>query len=825
MLVAKVTEAQDNGRPWTVEDSIATRYFTDWFPTNQGLFHEYTTPSDGSLRRDLIVSPSGSHFVIGTHRGDLSCDCTRYEMMVYSAEQVTAAIVAGRKGPVPPLHTVRMAAATSRITYGGAGIRNVRWENDDTLVFFGTGEMGDKDGVFRFDLRSGKLKRLTDPAHNFVSTFDHFDIKSDTVVYSAVSQAPSRRDPESLLPGGYNNYPLQPMRGNAIHGILTGSDIASGTFVAKGGKVRQLEPISVQAFGNPVAPRISPDARWAVVGIPEAGKGVPAAWKQYAGLEIPTSVMSVFQRMRVARLNLVDTATGKLKPIWDLPLGPITVRPTIFWSGDGKRIVLVNVSLPLTEDVENRKKTGYIVDYEMATGKWTVLSSTEGVVDSLWLTEGKELLIKRRDKAGKPVDGTVYESTDGGWKAKTVPAKTAPPEIPAPVLTGGLKVQTKEGQNYPPMMIATDGKAEVTLVGQDPTVCGIRRARWQQFQWDEPHAKAQKGGLFLPPDDGSGRKGPYPLVVQLNANDSRRFWPDGDTRTAYAAQLLAAQGIAVLNLYPPSRQQQQTGYKDKEGKEMTFQEIDDKADYLRGPMYVEKIDAAVQELVQQGIVDPKRVGLMGFSFRGWVTYYTVTHPQKTVMAAALVADSGLRDYASNYVDAPDSADLSERWYGGSFWDPEVRKRWLEHAPTFNIDKLEAPVLFVYNTWNGGTAFVKGLVETRGAFAINKKESDLLLIPGGEHQLHRPKERQASLQATVDWMSFWLQGKEIDPDKDEARQAQYLYWRQLRKQRDDRWAKNGNPYEKLDKKNMAAASSGTPAKAGQPASRAEKPNDQ
>jgi dienelactone hydrolase len=805
-----------SGRPWTVEDSIAMRYFMDW--EVPGLFR---------TGRPEIVSPSGNHFVIGTHRGDLSCDCTRYEMLVYSAEQVRAAIVEGRQATVSPLHTIRMASTSPDLDYTGAGIRDVRWENDDRLLLIGTGEIGNKPGVFSFDLRSGKLKRLTDPAHNLGASGGHFDIKKDTIVYSTLSRAPSRRDPETLLPGGYNNYPLQPMRRNdAIARLLEGSDVLRGMFVAKGGKVRELVPIGTRTFSGGLASRLSPDARWAVVAIPEGGKSVPVAWRGYAGLETPVSAMTQFQLARVARLNLVDTATGKMKPIWDLPIGPMTVEPTAFWSGDGKRIVLFNVSLPLTEDAENRKKTGYIVDYEVATGKWNVLASTDGVISGEWLTEGKELLIKRGQRAGgisKPTEAVVYEYTGNGWSARSVPVSTAPPKALTPVLAGGLKVQIKESPNDPPTMIATDGKGgTVTLIDQDPSPKGIRRARWQQFQWDEPHAKAQKGGLFLPPDDGSGRKGSYPLVVQLNADDSQRFWPDGDTRSAYAAQLLAAQGIAVLNLYPPSRQQQHTGYKDKDGKELTMQDINDKADYLRGPLYVQRIDAAVQELVRQGLVDPKKVGLMGFSFRGWVTYYTVTHPQKTIMAAAIVADSGLRDYASLYVESPEFAWGMERWYAGSFWDPEARKRWLEHGPTFNIDKLEAPVLFSVHTSNGGMMGVKGLIEAWGAFQINKKERDLLLIPAGSHQLHRPKQRQASLQATVDWMSFWLQGKEIDPDKNEARQAQYYYWRQLRKQRDDRWAKNGNPYDKPRRPENTASSA---SKSGTAANSAEKPDDQ
>jgi dienelactone hydrolase len=240
--------------------------------------------------------------------------------------------------------------------------------------------------------------------------------------------------------------------------------------------------------------------------------------------------------------------------------------------------------------------------------------------------------------------------------------------------------------------------------------------------------------------------------------------------------------------------------------------------------FVERVDAAVDVLVKRGLVDPKRVGVVGFSFTGSMAYYLAVHAKKTIPAAVVVADSHRRTYSDFLITPIMGAEASldaavtegNAWYGGSFWTPEGRKGWLEHDPSFNVDKLESPMLFVYNN----TRAPAMQLESKAIFHINRKEADFMMIPNGDHQLHRPEQRHASLQATVDWMSFWLKGEEIDPDRDEARREQYYYWRQLRKQRDDRWAKNGNPYDKLEKKNTAAASSATPSKAA-----TEKPDDQ
>jgi dipeptidyl aminopeptidase/acylaminoacyl peptidase len=760
-------------------------------------------------------------------------------MLIYSTEQVRRAITGGDKpGGLAPLRTVKMASTSGEFApWKGPGIRNVKWLDNDTLEFVGTGEIGSSDGVFRFEISTGKLLRLTDPAHNVDTAFgNQFDIRGDTIVYSTLSRSFRKPNPENGLPSGYDNYPLQPIRGGStaksgLSPYFGSSEVYVGTFIATNGKAARTLIPPKQTKGGTAAPRLSPDARWAVVadGL-EEGKPIPAEWKKYEGLQVPASLMQVLTTYRLARFLLVDTASGKTKTILDLPMGPTTMEPTpAFWSADGKRVVLVNVSLPLTEDVENRKRTGYIIDYEVATRKWTVLAPTTtpdgsvGVRSVDWLTEGKQLLIRRAEKGGKPAEGSVLELMESGWRVKSVPASTVPPKPTAPaVLADGLKVLVKESPNDPPIMIASDGKNEVTLVGQDPALNNIRRAHQQDVEWTERKGKVEHGNLLLPPDDGK-TKGPYPLVVQIDGAFSRdRFLPDAGSRTAHAAQALAARGIAVLTIDPLRNHPYKTVPKAGERSWSTVE---------AAVAFVERVDAAVDVLVKRGLVDPRRVGVVGFSFTGSMAYYLAVHAKKTIPAAAIVADSNRRTY-SDFLINPSMAmegtvealaTEGNAWYGGSFWEPEGRKGWLEHDPSFNIDKLESPMLFVYNTSNRANmpAFQ---METKAIFYLNKKEADILMIPTGNHQLHRPKQRQASLQATVDWMSFWLKGEEIDPDKNEARQEQYYYWRLLRKQRDERWAKNGNPWDKLEKRNTAAATSSAGTKAAVPSNATEKPDD-
>ncbi len=329
----------------------------------------------------------------------------------------------------------------------------------------------------------------------------------------------------------------------------------------------------------------------------------------------------------------------------------------------------------------------------------------------------------------------------------------------------------------------------------------------------------KKSGLLLPKG-----KGPFPLVIQIGRYVEGKFLPEGVAAAAYAAQPLVAQGMAVLQLDVESSPLFAASFKDKDGRPMRQEE----AQWLIGQEITERLDAAVDVLSRRGLIDRKRIGVLGFSATGYMTYYVTTHARSVTPAAALVADSTLRTYGEyvaqeatfngiTLVDglSPAAKDFT-RFYGGTFWEEEGRARWLEHAPDFNVHRTQTPTLFVYNSSLG--ANVDYLTETVGAFRLNRREMDLMLIPRSDHQLAKPRQWEASLTATVEWMAFWLQGKEISPEKKD----QYWHWNALKKQRDERWAKEGNPWDKPPRQNAAASSSATPVNSSEPSKVGEKP---
>ena len=316
-----------------------------------------------------------------------------------------------------------------------------------------------------------------------------------------------------------------------------------------------------------------------------------------------------------------------------------------------------------------------------------------------------------------------------------------------------------EGANTPPSVVAAYGSRTITLTDEDPALANLRRASIDRVQWKDRLSRTWNGGLMRP--HGASRA---PLVVLIYEFNPHLFMPDGCTTTAFAAQALASRGMAVLQM--------------PRGNSLPVHDLIQPWTSGQGPGFVEGLDAAVEFLAQRGWIDPQRVGIVGFSQTSTLVTYAITHPGRTKLRAAIAADGGdstYLNYLIGMVNSPGSIVRMQSVEGfvgsdGTFWDD--RETWLEQQPGFNLHRVSAPLLLTVNGKHNALA----LLEIYAGLRILGKPVEFLMVPQGGHQLRRPRERIASMGATVDWMAYWLHGTE---DADRSKSAQYERWRALR----------------------------------------------
>src|SRR5262249_39562937 len=106
----------------------------------------------------------------------------------------------------------------------------------------------------------------------------------------------------------------------------------------------------------------------------------------------------------------------------------------------------------------------------------------------------------------------------------------------------------------------------------------------------------------------------------------------------------------------------------------------------------------IDKLVELGIADPDRLGIMGFSYGGYSTLALIV--QTTCFKAAVVF-AGFGDLIGYYGmmtkegDARTALAFEGDWgrMGGTPW--QFRDRYIENSPIFYLDRVQTPVLIVH----------------------------------------------------------------------------------------------------------------------------------
>jgi len=362
--------------------------------------------------------------------------------------------------------------------------------------------------------------------------------------------------------------------------------------------------------------------------------------------------------------------------------------------------------------------------------------------------DGKEVRVSYYENGADKYGNTVYRQNEAGsW---TVAGETSGTGV---VVAGQPELSIAQGLNDPPVLKARDPKTRATRVLWDPNpqLKDFALGEASVYTWKDRAGRNWKGGLFKPVPYEPGHR--YPLVIQTHGFSVTEFRPSGLFPTAFAARALASSGLVVLqaDMCPI----------------LTTPE--------EGPCNVDGFEAAVSQLDKEGLVDPERIGIIGFSRTCFHVMQALTASTLHIKAAS-ITDGVMEDYFQYIATVDLSNDgmareadtiLGARPFGAGL------QQWFAHSPLFNIEKSNA-ALQVVALGRVGLPFMWG---PYAAMRHLKKPVDLILLNNSEHVLSNPSARMVSQGGSVDWFRFWLQDYE---DPNPAKAEQYERWRELRK---------------------------------------------
>jgi dipeptidyl aminopeptidase/acylaminoacyl peptidase len=242
------------------------------------------------------------------------------------------------------------------------------------------------------------------------------------------------------------------------------------------------------------------------------------------------------------------------------------------------------------------------------------------------------------------------------------------------------------------------------------------------------------GLLVKPPNYQPGQK--YPTLLYIhggpNLQDSHSFAFDD---YQFKRQLLAARGFAVVGV----------NYRGSSGRGDAFSRAIF-ADW--GHKEVEDLLAGMDFLVQQGIADPNRLGIGGWSYGGMLTDYTIasdTRFKAAISGAGTANPLGM--YAADQYYLQYNKELGDPWRHSDLY---IKLAY----PLLHADRIRTPTLFMGGDKDFNVPIVGG-EQMYLALRTLGVPAQLIVYPGEYHTLTRPSFLKDRLERMTDWYNRYL----------------------------------------------------------------------
>ncbi len=275
----------------------------------------------------------------------------------------------------------------------------------------------------------------------------------------------------------------------------------------------------------------------------------------------------------------------------------------------------------------------------------------------------------------------------------------------------------------------------VRLSNANPQVAGFQLGEYETIRWKSKDGQIVEGILVKPIGYEPGKR--YPLIVQVHgggraAADRNSFSGNIDNYV----HIFAAGGYAVL--WP--------NYRGSDGYGEQFR-------MLITPLGYEDIMAGVDYLIARGIADPDKLGMMGWSWGGTFSSWTLTHTDhfKAISIGAGPVNF-ISWYGQSYVQTP-----IESYEGGGRKPWEKWDNYVAISPIKYIQNAKTPTLIHVGEFDGYGAKIQA-DELHMALKKLGVPVEYIVYPGMPHNFTAPRYQMVKMVAEFNWFEKWIKGK-------------------------------------------------------------------
>jgi dipeptidyl aminopeptidase/acylaminoacyl peptidase len=430
----------------------------------------------------------------------------------------------------------------------------------------------------------------------------------------------------------------------------------------------------------------------------------------------------------IAQLYTISAGTGEMHSIHKPGIQQQVAVPR--WAPDGKSIVFIGGIM------SDEGSTGGEI-YQVPAGGGAARSLTPGIKSSAshltWPRASQQLYFIEHYDGGSAI--SQLDPATGGTERLWQGDETILP----PFDDSGVA-------------LTADGKSAALVRSswkQPPEVWAGRMGEWRQIthensahkplwgeakslHWSSDGFQVQ-GWLLYPRDFNASRQ--YPMVVGIHggpASSLKPSWP----RPGFNAVLLSQQGYFVFLPNPRGSYGQ--------GEKFTLANMKD-----FGGGDLRDILAGVDQALKQAPIDPKRIGVTGWSYGGFMTMWAVT---QTGRFRAAVAGAGIANWKSYYGE-----NSIDQWmlpyFGASVYDdPAV---YAKSSPIDFIKRVTTPTLVLVGDRDGECPPAQSYEFWHALKTLGVK-TQLVIYPNEGHMFHKPEHQKDVLARMIGWFNENLQ---------------------------------------------------------------------
>jgi dipeptidyl aminopeptidase/acylaminoacyl peptidase len=432
-----------------------------------------------------------------------------------------------------------------------------------------------------------------------------------------------------------------------------------------------------------------------------------------------------------ADVSVVEVATGAVRPLAHTR----AAENEPAFSPDGKWIAYV-----VSDDPPTWRARGRVAVVSAAGGTPRLLAVTHDEQPDIigWTRDGHVLV----SETWRTVARVAALPADGG------PAAFVSPEdvmvASASVNSAGTHVgfvsqaPDKPVEAWTAALAPRFAPVQVSRV-QDAPAIGFGRT--EVTTWKSPDGRDVEGLLTYPVGYTAGSRAA--LLVVVHGGPAGVFVRSfTGAASPYPVAGFASRGFAVLRVNPRGSSGYGFDFRNANYRDWG---VGDYKDIMSG----------VDALIARGVADPDRMGIMGWSYGGYMTSWVIT--QTTRFKAASVG-AGVTNLMS-FTGTADIPSFLPDYFGGEFWDASNLDLWRAHSAMFQVGAVKTPTLIQHGEADLRVPISQGY-ELYNALRRRGVPTQMVVYPRQPHGLQEPKFIADAMRRNLEWFDRWVLGREV-----------------------------------------------------------------